>query len=1483
MNRVPDNSLNYTVGNTAKESKYDNQLLDEASEAESIKQISNQSDRENVDEYIRSSIIQFTIVSFPNYSKTNPYQDGLYSSFKKNGKVIYDTIEAAIKILRDNPNDKIIFHLHWPEPLFSGVDDSFSYEVRASDFLKAVGQFQSMGGMFIWTVHNRLSHDRRFGPFEVEFLKKLSNAANRIHVHGEAAVPLLNEYYEVDPRKCFVVPHASYDGSYGPAFDKYQSRDILGLAHAEKLLVFFGQIRPYKGIDELVIAFNAATADKDYVHLLIVGKPMSGFTSSQARLIEESNPRIHIREGFVPDSKVPIIMGAADLIVLPYREILTSGSVMLAATYGKPVITPDLPTLSFVREEMLGIQYDQNVDGALEQAIHDGLDLSTEALRSITNSAAKFAKRMNWPNISSQFENRIVESLIPAIETVQVGINKQEVKVIRKNDDFGFIGIALVYYHSWEDINRLSPTIPSEIDGKAVRIYLFDNSSNIQPNYKVANTCDVYVTNFDNIGYAAANNILLSMIKSDGCEYAFILNPDTTLSKDALEILVRNAKPNIVQSPLILDEGRSISYGGGRVRYDHAGQIHVEHLLEHEPGTAAPTVPYSVHVLNGCALFLPCTLLDKIGFIREDYFLYYEETDWCLAARKKGSKLIVEPRATVTHHKRSKAGNFPSISYTYYLLRNKFTFSRAWNKKGTLVDLQAIKADASITFVEPWKEKLAKSYPELIPLFERCVQAAFEDGVAGVTGRINLSERIDEISLPDVPISYGRIDKIGNDTVSGWMCQQGKDSNGWSRTSAWLFKNGSPHSTIDSVSLRRDVAEAGYSAESGFTVNIPSSKDGERHHYEIRMVSDGRQLATSTTIEGNTWPLNVESLVRTPKLKSFIENIADGQITGWAADIEHPDLSVRIDIYVDETLFSANVCCEKFRPDLKRAGIGEGCHAFALLMSNDILLRKEVDVEIRMAGSDVMLQRKKVKVINDPRGFSPKFDIAQYLRWAYIEERMGSGYSETATKLLNQFEMEKLRRLALCDNDMDGPLTSVIMPAFNRENVVTESINSVLQQSYGNFELIVVDDGSTDNTAAVVQKFTDKRVKLIQLEQNVGVSEARNVGLSNATGDIISYLDSDNIWDHDFLKIMVHALVNNRGYSCAYSGQVIYQVIRQGESEKLEQRSIRFAPFNWSRMEERNFIDLNVFVHTRRLYNSLGGFDKNLRRLVDWDLIMRYTRRNVPVMVPCLLSNYFIGKADNQITSVEDFNSNRAALKIPSPIKLLGDLPVTREPLNIFVSCESQDQMQAWVKANVRLLRSTSGTVTGLWQDRDILCCVRMAAADMLDRPLVCDDVFGISRTTDALLDIFGSGAEAHLLFTRGVYAIGGDWHSLLTKTQDQGNYIAIIGRAYGKPKISRFGNIFTDIMPQQIANHMKSWSVNSAIAGQVTRKIPVEYFFVDSNNVPMFLQAAALTEDINAMTEVIFGFADVTGRDFLYTPELVGCEYAEIPDVILS
>jgi len=102
---------------------------------------------------------------------------------------------------------------------------------------------------------------------------------------------------------------------------------------------------------------------------------------------------------------------------------------------------------------------------------------------------------------------------------------------------------------------------------------------------------------------------------------------------------------------------------------------------------------------------------------------------------------------------------------------------------------------------------------------------------------------------------------------------------------------------------------------------------------------------------------------------------------------------------------------------------------------------------------------------------------------------------------------------------------SVIIPTFNREKLIGNSIKSVLNQTLKNFELIIVDDGSTDNTKEVVDKFQDKRIKYIKLDTNQGASNARNIGIKNAKGKYMSFQDSDDIFYPNKLEIQLNNII----------------------------------------------------------------------------------------------------------------------------------------------------------------------------------------------------------------------------------------------------------------------------------------------------------------------------------------------------------------------
>lgn len=206
--------------------------------------------------------------------------------------------------------------------------------------------------------------------------------------------------------------------------------------------------------------------------------------------------------------------------------------------------------------------------------------------------------------------------------------------------------------------------------------------------------------------------------------------------------------------------------------------------------------------------------------------------------------------------------------------------------------------------------------------------------------------------------------------------------------------------------------------------------------------------------------------------------------------------------------------------------------------------------------------------------------------------------------------------------------SSIIMPTYNRSATLKAAIDSVINQTHKLWELIIIDDGSTDDTHKVLKPYRkDKRIKVIQ-GQHKGVSAARNQGLEIATGDYIYYLDSDNTWTPHFLEIMnLSFLITGRG--TGYASLLLHD-------EHMNVIGYRGEPFDRQQCLQANYIDINIFAHKKELLLQEGPYDTSLRRMVDWDLILRYTNEAPPFFAPFIGCNYLESRNDaNRITLSE--------------------------------------------------------------------------------------------------------------------------------------------------------------------------------------------------------------------------------------------------------
>ena len=185
-----------------------------------------------------------------------------------------------------------------------------------------------------------------------------------------------------------------------------------------------------------------------------------------------------------------------------------------------------------------------------------------------------------------------------------------------------------------------------------------------------------------------------------------------------------------------------------------------------------------------------------------------------------------------------------------------------------------------------------------------------------------------------------------------------------------------------------------------------------------------------------------------------------------------------------------------------------------------------------------------------------------------------------------------------------SPLISVILPTYNREHLLRRAIDSVLEQSWRHIELIVVDDGSTDETAALLDTFDDPRLSVIRFDTNRGASAARNAGLAQARGDFVTFMDSDDAWHEHRIERQYHVMAS----APAGVGLCVCSIhyIRPGqEYDVLWPDQIRSSDDAVeSIVMGTGYPTLGWMAHTRVL-QDLGGFDEELPRLQDYEFSLR--------------------------------------------------------------------------------------------------------------------------------------------------------------------------------------------------------------------------------------------------------------------------------------
>lgn len=208
-------------------------------------------------------------------------------------------------------------------------------------------------------------------------------------------------------------------------------------------------------------------------------------------------------------------------------------------------------------------------------------------------------------------------------------------------------------------------------------------------------------------------------------------------------------------------------------------------------------------------------------------------------------------------------------------------------------------------------------------------------------------------------------------------------------------------------------------------------------------------------------------------------------------------------------------------------------------------------------------------------------------------------------------------------------LISIITPTYNREAFLPAAIESVLAQSYKEFELIIVDDGSTDNSRELINAYADKdpRVKYLY-QENQRQSVARNYALSIAKGDFICFLDSDNYWPHDKLEKSLKAFEQHPEADIVYGDCI---TIDEQGNELHRNNMHRYSGNIAALLLKDNFVSMNTTMTRRKCFNEMGGMSGKRRVADDYDLWLKFSARYRFQYIPEFLAYYRV--MENQISS----------------------------------------------------------------------------------------------------------------------------------------------------------------------------------------------------------------------------------------------------------
>lgn len=282
------------------------------------------------------------VIAWPAYSyrDRNPYTALLYESLSQIPGVTIAEFRHKQALLQRYD----VLHVHWPDIILKESNRLVAY-FYVLKFMALVKIAKARGTKLIWTMHNLKSHERYFPGLEKFYSNWFIQAVDGAIALSHSSAELAKSYYpQLQKKPIAITPHGHYRSVYPNTISRAAARQGFGYKDNEIVLLFLGQIRPYKNLIRLIQTFR--DLPERQIRLLIAGKPDTDGLRAEILKNCQGDERIQVHLEFIRDQEIQNFLHASDLVVLPYKDILNSGSAILSLSFGKPVLVPEKGSMS---------------------------------------------------------------------------------------------------------------------------------------------------------------------------------------------------------------------------------------------------------------------------------------------------------------------------------------------------------------------------------------------------------------------------------------------------------------------------------------------------------------------------------------------------------------------------------------------------------------------------------------------------------------------------------------------------------------------------------------------------------------------------------------------------------------------------------------------------------------------------------------------------------------------------------------------------------------------------------------------------------------------------------------------------------------------------------------------------------------------------------------------------------------------------------